>query len=330
MNKKIKVISCILTVAVMALIFFFSSQNSTESSEVSSGVTKELVEFFVGLLHLPDGNEAELVDMLHNFVRKTAHFSIFAALGFTSSFAFLANTSKRGRDVFLAAVIFSMLYAVSDELHQLFVGGRACRVFDVFIDTCGAAFGAGIFAALMSIKRRVDYKFDWWITCTVIVMLIIFLFSSQTSDNSNDLSRTVAEWIVGIADKVFGIEGLTVAVVNARVRKAAHFMLYFVLGGTAALMLIKKGGFRVHNAYLIAVIIAAAYAACDEFHQGFVDGRGPLVSDVRLDSFGATAGSVLCAAACRWLSNRKERKRNAVIEPPCMNNDFDQGGKHES
>ena len=55
----------------------------------------------------------------------------------------LANTfnllSTRNRIVF--CIIFGMMYAASDELHQKFVDGRSAEIRDVCIDTLGVVFG---------------------------------------------------------------------------------------------------------------------------------------------------------------------------------------------
>lgn len=55
----------------------------------------------------------------------------------------LANTfnllSTRNRIVF--CIIFGMMYAASDELHQKFVDGRSAEIRDVCIDTCGVILG---------------------------------------------------------------------------------------------------------------------------------------------------------------------------------------------
>ncbi len=40
---------------------------------------------------------------------------------------------------------FVILYAVSDEVHQLFVPGRGGQLTDVIIDTAGAGAGLGIY-----------------------------------------------------------------------------------------------------------------------------------------------------------------------------------------
>jgi len=42
------------------------------------------------------------------------------------------------------AVLLSLLYAVSDEVHQLYVPGRNGRLWDVGIDACGVLVAAGV------------------------------------------------------------------------------------------------------------------------------------------------------------------------------------------
>jgi len=41
-----------------------------------------------------------------------------------------------------------MSYALSDEIHQLFVPGRAFQVFDLFIDFLGSLFGVFLYSRL--------------------------------------------------------------------------------------------------------------------------------------------------------------------------------------
>ncbi len=71
-------------------------------------------------------------------LRKFAHISEFFIL--TILFYRAVKKTIFENPVF-AAAIFSLLYAVSDEVHQLFVPGRAGKIEDVMID------GVGILAA---------------------------------------------------------------------------------------------------------------------------------------------------------------------------------------
>jgi VanZ family protein len=84
------------------------------------------------------------IQRIHYCVRKTAHVVEYSILGvlvwrlihFEPAFA----EHGMGRQIWLA-LMFSALYAASDEFHQHFVAGRQAAVRDVLLDTCGAALG---------------------------------------------------------------------------------------------------------------------------------------------------------------------------------------------
>ncbi|HAQ29124.1 MAG TPA: hypothetical protein DCQ76_05265 [Ruminococcaceae bacterium] len=125
-------ISWLLTAALMVTIFYLSSQVSSKSSGLSSGVIARITELF----H---------ITLSQHTVRKTAHALEYTALCFLFSFSWLSVFSfPRYALSFLSAA----LYASSDELHQYFVSGRACQPRDVFIDCLGAAFGLLLFFIL--------------------------------------------------------------------------------------------------------------------------------------------------------------------------------------
>ena len=94
---------------------------------------------------------------VQTFVRKTGHVSEYAILallafrGRNRGF-FISKWSVRSASF---AVIFSMLYACSDEFHQSFVPTREATVMDVLIDTFGAC--AGVFAIWMIGKIRAKW-----------------------------------------------------------------------------------------------------------------------------------------------------------------------------
>ncbi|MBQ4604930.1 MAG: VanZ family protein, partial [Clostridia bacterium] len=52
------------------------------------------------------------------------------------------------------AVVISSVYAVTDEVHQLFVEGRACQITDIIIDSIGAAAGIAVLTALIFVCRK--------------------------------------------------------------------------------------------------------------------------------------------------------------------------------
>lgn len=150
--KKVKVISCLITIFVMALIFFFSSQTADVSSETSSGITKiisNIIASFITRLTSDDVYHA-----IHTFIRKTAHFTLFFVLGLsvanTSSVVFSLKSGK----LLAGSVAFCILYAISDELHQMVVPGRAAMAGDVLIDTLGSLCAVAIYILVKNIYVR--------------------------------------------------------------------------------------------------------------------------------------------------------------------------------
>ena len=55
------------------------------------------------------------------------------------------------------AAIFAVLYAASDEFHQLFVPGRAGSIRDVIIDGTGAVLGVCIF---VGVKKCISFLWN--------------------------------------------------------------------------------------------------------------------------------------------------------------------------
>lgn len=131
----------ILTILWMLLIFSFSAQTATESSEVSQSVTVSIIKRLPVIRSMSPDEQDSIAKMVHNTVRKIAHFTIYAVLG-VLVFLLLQSYDISLKQCFLWTILICFLYAVSDEIHQLFSAGRGCRVFDMFLDTVGAAVGS--------------------------------------------------------------------------------------------------------------------------------------------------------------------------------------------
>jgi VanZ family protein len=94
----------------MALIFWFSSQSVLVDIE-------------------SDANE--------KLIYKTAHITVYAVLAWLWWRA-LAARREVSWSILLLALLFTVLYGISDEIHQLFVPGRHGQIADIFFDTGGA------------------------------------------------------------------------------------------------------------------------------------------------------------------------------------------------
>ena len=133
-----KAISVILLGAVMITIFCLSHQDSTDSAEVSGSVVSWLYELLK--IDLPDGT-----------VRTIAHGCEYAALGFL-----MLNALRSFKQNFspILSVLLSFFYAVTDEIHQLFVPGRAFQLVDLAVDLTGIILGTAAFIILVKIIKN--------------------------------------------------------------------------------------------------------------------------------------------------------------------------------
>ncbi len=123
----------------MAVIF--SASADTHSAQHSS-------RFFLPLLHwLFPRMSAEHVDTCHYLFRKCGHLTEYAVLGLLlwRAIPIIASEGSSRKTVALAGgrtgIGLVLLYAASDEIHQIFVPTRTAHATDVLIDTTGAAIG---------------------------------------------------------------------------------------------------------------------------------------------------------------------------------------------
>ena len=148
----------LLVILWMALIFWFSAQTADDSDQTSSALIRLLLTWFDG--GFPDlGPETQLVriEAWSFAVRKTAHFCIFAGLGFLICAAFSVDLPPR--KAFPAALGLGSLRAVLDEVHQAFVPGRSCELRDMCIDGAGVLLGAALLLFILQIvKHRKNKK----------------------------------------------------------------------------------------------------------------------------------------------------------------------------
>lgn len=138
---------------------------------------------------------------------------------------------------------------------------------------------------------------------TAMVMGLIIWFSSQPVTDSDKLSLELAGRLLDL----FSVEASKqeLSRLNHILRKTAHFTLYFILG--CGLTGITSHRWRCMPAALcISILLGAAFATTDEFHQFFSEGRGPSLRDVLLDTCGVVAGS-LFLALCKYFKNRRRK-----------------------
>ena len=143
-----RIASTFLLILWMSVIFGFSAQPATESSKLSGTVREAVVKIAEKILpELGEKIDAERggKGLLTALIRKTAHFTCFLILGILGMWTLSAYGVERKRRCIV--LVFCILYAISDEVHQIFVSGRAGKIMDVLIDTAGSAAGICFYTA---------------------------------------------------------------------------------------------------------------------------------------------------------------------------------------
>lgn len=120
-------------------------------------------------------------------------------------------------------------------------------------------------------------------------MLVIFCASGDLM-SSEHTSRFIGPFLRWFSPNIAEAD---IASVQLVVRKCAHLAGYAIL---AALLYraFRQGRYHFGRAAAFAFLIAAIYAALDEFHQSFVPSRTASPWDVMIDCFGAAIGLALC------------------------------------
>lgn len=137
------VISWALVIICMGVIFYLSAQVAEESQELSDSLINNFFEW-LGIAFASD------------FIRTLAHCLEFMGLS-----VLIFNAVYVSWELKLTPVIAfagTVLYAVTDEIHQLFVPGRAFQFSDILVDSMGALIGAIasliILKIILTIKER--------------------------------------------------------------------------------------------------------------------------------------------------------------------------------
>lgn len=144
-NKRIKHwLSVIMVLLWMACIFFFSAQVAESSNGLSLGLAEKLYGFVIRWISV----EKLPLDLFNHYIRKLAHFAIYGVLGILLSYAYFKNQWMMGKRQWLYIWLTGTVYAMTDELHQFFVPGRAMQFRDVLIDSGGCLAGILAFTVL--------------------------------------------------------------------------------------------------------------------------------------------------------------------------------------
>lgn len=156
-----------------------------------------------------------------------------------------------------------------------------------------------------------------WIKLFLIVLCMstIFMFSSDDATKSTKKSDNV---IIRVSNFFSGTklskrqQEKIIDYFVVPVRKSAHFLIYMTLG-ILLISFILEFPLSTKKQILLAVFLAFLYACSDEIHQVFVPGRSGQVSDVLLDTLGASVGVFLYMVIFRMIKHSQNDNEERVL-----------------
>ena len=131
----------------------------------------------------------------------------------------------------------------------------------------------------------------------VIAWMILIFAGSSDALSAEHTSRFIVPFLRWLDPQV---SLATIAAIHLTVRKLGHFTEYAILA--AFLWRGLRGTFSAVSSSALAMtafLIAAGFAASDEFHQSFVPTRTASPRDVMIDCLGALFAVALCAIFAR-------------------------------
>lgn len=139
-----KIISTILLIIWMVVIFLFSNEDATLSQSKSDQVAKTTINTVSNITGKNYSNKEKEDFVLKSrfIIRKTAHFTLYFILGVLIYITL--KSYNIDKNIVLYSILFCFIYAISDELHQIFSNGRTFKVVDIIIDTMASSISSNL------------------------------------------------------------------------------------------------------------------------------------------------------------------------------------------
>lgn len=131
-----KIIYSILLILWLIVIFNFSNQNGVISGGNSSGIIYLTLDIIYNIFNISKDNIYEVLSIIHNPIRECAHVFEYFVLAFLTFKTLESFNIKENK--YIITILFCFLSASLDEIHQLFIVGRAFEYYDILMDTLGS------------------------------------------------------------------------------------------------------------------------------------------------------------------------------------------------
>ena len=139
----------------------------------------------------------------------------------------------------------------------------------------------------------------WWPAFLWSSFIFVASTDSFSSDHTSHFIIPMLHWLFP------AMSADTIDLVHHFLRKCAHFVEYFIFF-LLVYRGVRAGRKEFHWSWgLLAWFIVVLYSLSDEFHQLFVESRGPSIFDSLLDSTGALIALLLVYLAYRYFRSAR-------------------------
>ncbi len=157
-NLILRCITAVLIILNMSVIFGFSSEKAETSKDTSKKVTETILEITVKDFDLkPEPQKKALIKKFDGKIRTLAHFSEYTLLGFLFAMHFSLYKLNALKKASLS-VSGCTIYAILDEIHQIYVPGRSFQFSDILTDTFGGLLGTLIILSIIYFVKKAIKK----------------------------------------------------------------------------------------------------------------------------------------------------------------------------
>lgn len=140
------------TIFWMLLIFYLSSQPALISNSLSKRITILLFDMTKQVQGI-DLISQKHVSEINSIIRQYAHGVVYAILTILVVNALRCSGMNVLKSSVIAFVI-SVAFACSDEIHQMFVPGRAVQSQDLLMDCTGVLLGLAIYVTYAFLCKK--------------------------------------------------------------------------------------------------------------------------------------------------------------------------------
>lgn len=157
-SRKQRFMAAIPMLCMMVIIFLFSAKTATESDGTSIPIAQVFLNIYQRIFGSMGADSYDITLRVANvLIRKAAHVTEYGILSIFVSY-YIWVSGHRGKSFYIITLLISVGYAVTDEIHQLFVPGRSGRITDVLIDSVGCILGVLLFLLICHLINNRSLK----------------------------------------------------------------------------------------------------------------------------------------------------------------------------